>query len=284
LILCTALWLSASYAAHADPRKDWDEFRAAMIQQASGPSGMYAIQDTVVVAPDASAHLPAGQTPMQTRWAKDAGGKDDIRVSYRNGQATLEGPGIAATDLLKAKEPVTLRNGLSVRASVYENSIKAWLFNPARIKQHYKGMSFFPYDPKGVVEASFTRKDVPVAVSHLDSRNHTGVMYWIGDVQLPIQGTTYSLRAFNKERDWSKINHVLMFVTDKTSKKTSYGGGRSIEVDFAPGAAPKTLTVNLNTMYSFLCAHSDYFNCPINLTTFVPVELKYGEKYPPGSK
>ncbi|UJB17222.1 MULTISPECIES: DUF1684 domain-containing protein [Lysobacter] len=282
-LLYSALLLGLSCAAHADPRQDWDAFRAAMIQQASGPTGMYAIQDVTVIAAGAIAHLPAGQKPADARWAKDAGGKDEVRVGYRDGKAIVEGPGVAATDLLKAKDQQqALPNGLTVRGTVYEDSLKVWLYNPARVATHYKGMSFFPYDPKGVVTATFTRKDVPVGVSHLDSRNHTGLMYWIGDVQLPIQGKTYTLRAFNKERDWSKINHVLMFVTDKTSKKTSYGGGRAVGVTFEPGAAPKTMTVNLNTMYSFLCAHSDYFNCPINLTTFVPVELKYGEKYPPG--
>ena len=109
-------------------------------------------------------------------------------------------------------------------------------------------------------------------------------MYWIGEVALPIQGKTYTLRAFNKQKDWKRIDHVLLFFTDKTSKKTSYGGGRSLETHFPAGAAPSSMTFNLNTMYSFLCAHSQYYNCPINLTTFVPVELKYGEKYPPSGK
>lgn len=282
-LLFSALLLGLSCAAQADPRQDWDGFRAAMIQQASGPTGMYAIQDVIVIAPNGAAHLPSGQKPADARWAKDAGSDKAIRVSYRNGQAIIEGPGVVATDLLKAKDQQqALPNGLTVRGTVYENSLKTWLYNPARVAKHYKGMSFFPYDAKGVVTATFVRKDVPEGVSHLDSRNHTGLMYWIGDVQLPIQGKTYTLRAFNKERDWTKINHVLMFVTDQTSKKTSYGGGRVLEVDFAPGAAPKTMTINLNTMYSFLCAHSDYYNCPINLTTFVPVALTYGEKYPPG--
>ncbi|MGO1073301.1 DUF1684 domain-containing protein [Lysobacter sp. CA199] len=282
-LLLSALLLGLTCtAAQADPRQDWDGFRAAMTQQASGPTGMYAIQDATVIAANGAAHLPAAQKPADARWAKDAGDQGDVRVSYRNGQALIEGPGIAAVDLLKAKEQQhTLPNGLIVRATIYENSIKTWLYNPARVAQHYKGLSFFPYDPKGVVKATFTRKDKPVGLSHLDSRNHTGLMYWIGDVELPLQGKTYTLRAFNKGQDWNKLNHLLMFVTDKTSKKTTYGGGRSLEVHFPPGQPPKTLEVNLNTMYSFLCAHSDYYNCPINLTTFVPVELRYGEKYPP---
>jgi hypothetical protein len=34
-------------------------------------------------------------------------------------------------------------------------------------------------------------------------------------------------------------------------------------------------------LYAFLCAHSDFYNCPLNLTDKVDAELAFGEKYPP---
>ncbi|QWP75728.1 DUF1684 domain-containing protein [Lysobacter sp. K5869] len=283
--LALVLALALPCAAAAGPREDYDAFRAGLIEQASGPTGMYAIQDVAVIAPGASAHLPAGANAAALRWSPGAGGQNDVRVSWRDGRARIDAPELKqAVDLLKAPDQKqVLPGGLSVRATVYEDSIKAWLYNPALVKQRFKGLSFFPYDPKGVIQATFTRKDAPQAVSHLDSRNHTGTMYWIGDVELPLQGKTYTLRAFNKNQDWSKMDHLLLFFTDKTSKKTSYGGGRSLEAHFPAGQPPRSLSLNFNTLYSFLCAHSDYYNCPINLTTYVPVELKYGEKYPPGA-
>ncbi|MFK3648963.1 DUF1684 domain-containing protein [Lysobacter enzymogenes] len=279
-----ALLLALPCAAAAGPREDYDAFRAGLTEQASGPTGMYAIQDVAVIAPGASAHLSAGADAAALRWSPGAGGANDVRVVFRDGRATLYAPDIKQpVDLLKAADQKkALPGGLSVRATPYENSVKAWLYNPALVKQRFKGLSFFPYDPKGVIDAKFARKNVPKAVSHLDSRNHTGTMYWIGDVELPLQGKTYTLRAFNKSNDWNKIDHLLLFFTDKTSKKTSYGGGRSLEAHFPAGQPPQTLSLNFNTLYSFLCAHSDYYNCPVNLTTYVPVELKFGEKYPPG--
>lgn len=284
-LLCLVLLLSLPVLAIADPRKDWDDFRAAMTQHAGGPTGMYAIQDVAVVDAGKAAHLTPAPAPADIRWAGQPGDKGQVSVSYENGRALIRGPGLAEVDLLKAKEQQqTLPNGLIVRGTVYENSIKAWLYNPKLPAQRFKSLSFFPYDPKGVVTATFKRKDAPVGVSHLDSRNHTGVMYWIGELELPVHGKTYTLRAFNKEKDWTKINHVLLFLTDKTSKKTSYGGGRVLETHFSAGQAPKTMTLDLNTLYSFLCAHSDYYNCPINLTSFVDTELKYGEMYPPATR
>ncbi|MGO1001964.1 DUF1684 domain-containing protein [Lysobacter sp. CA196] len=284
-LLCSILLLSLPTLAIADPRKDWDDFRAAMTQHAGGPTGMYAIQDVAVVDAGKTVHLTPARTPAELRWTEQAGSKDPVSLSYQNGRALLRGPGLAEVDLLKAKEQQqTLPNGLIVRGTVYEHSIKAWLYNPKLPAQRFKSLSFFPYDPKGVVTATFKRKNVPVGVSHLDSRNHTGLMYWIGDIELPVHGKTYNLRAFNKEKDWTKINHVLLFLTDKTSKKTTYGGGRALETHFPAGEPPQTMALDLNTLYSFLCAHSDYYNCPINLTSFVDTELKYGEKYPPQTK
>jgi len=284
-LLCSILLLSLPSLAIADPRKDWDDFRAAMTQHAGGPTGMYAIQDVAVVDAGKTVHLAPARAPADIRWAEQAGDKGQFSLSYENGRALLRGPGLAEVDLLKAKEQQqALPDGLIVRGTVYEKSIKAWLYNPKLPAQRFKSLSFFPYDPKGVVTATFKRKNAPVGVSHLDSRNHTGLMYWIGDIELPVHGKTYRLRAFNKEKDWTKINHVLLFLTDKTSKKTTYGGGRVLETHFPAGEAPNTMTLNLNTLYSFLCAHSDYYNCPINLTSFVDTELKYGEMYPPQTK
>src|SRR6185436_11945599 len=68
---------------------------------------------------------------------------------------------------------------------------------------------------------------------------------------------------------------------DRTSGKTTYGGGRVVDIAIAKGSPPQEITFDLNTAYSFLCAHSDAFNCPLVLTNNVDVALKYGEKYPP---
>lgn len=283
LWLYPLLVLLLGASAFADPRQEYDAFRAAMNQHAGGPTGMYAIQDATVIAPGKSARLRAGAKPADARWAEDGGRSDAAtRLEYRDGRAWLRVPGREPVDLLHAPEQQhALADGLIVRATVYEDSIKAWLYNPALSQRRFRELSFFPYDASGVVEGKFQRKPVPVGVSHLDSRNHTGLMYWVGDVELPLRGKTYHLRAYNKEKDWAKIEAVLLFVTDRTSNKTSYGGGRVLEAHFAKGQPPTAMRFNLNTLYAFLCAHSDYYNCPIKLTTRLDTALEYGEKYPP---
>lgn len=287
LLPALLLFCAAQLQAQTDPRKDWDKFRAAMGENASGPTGMYSIQDMVPLAPGETAYLTDAAPVEKIRWTTKAPGKTGtVSVTFQNGKATVKGAGAQDIDLSQAKDKqVRLPNGLIVRGTPLESSLKIWLYNPKLpAMRQFKALTFFPYDPKGVVTGRFERKAVPEGISHLDSRNHTGMMYWVGDLDITLQGKAYKLRAFNKERDWTKIDNVVFLLRDKTSNKTSYGGGRVLEVTFPRNASPTAMTVNMNTLYSFLCAHSSFYNCPINLTTFIDQDLPYGEKYPPNAK
>jgi uncharacterized protein (DUF1684 family) len=89
------------------------------------------------------------------------------------------------------------------------------------------------------------------------------------------------LDAFSYKNEWSDIDAVMLLVKDRTSGKTTYGGGRVVEVAFPKGTPPETMNVNFNMAYSFLCAHSEFYNCPLVLAGRIDAELDYGEKYPP---
>jgi uncharacterized protein len=54
-----------------------------------------------------------------------------------------------------------------------------------------------------------------------------------------------------------------------------------VDIAIPKGAPPATVTFDLNMAYSFLCAHSDFYNCPLVLTNRVDADLTFGEKYPP---
>lgn len=269
--------------AQPDPYEDWLAFKQEFVAYAAGPTGYYAIQDMLELQPGDSAFLAVTSNVANSRWSKTPGGHDDVEVRFRDGQVWISGNGIERLDLLKSKDQqVALPNGLIVRASKHDGAIKAWLYNPALpTLRKFKGLEFFPYDRAGVVAGTFQQKTTPVAVNHLDSQKKNGVMYWIGDIETTIAGKAYRLRAFSYEKDWDKIDYLLIFLRDRTSGKTSYGGGRVFEAHFSKNAPPREVTINLNKLYSFLCAHSSFYNCPVNLTDRIDSELRYGEKYPP---
>jgi uncharacterized protein len=276
---------TVSDPANDDPYRQWLAFKDNFAQVAGGPAGMYSIQDMIVLAPGETAYLPPAKRRADAHWSKD--GKrapGAFSVEYADNHATLRGPGLQPRDLLQqADQQFTLPSGQIVRISNYEGDLrKLWLHDPTLpARRKFQSLAYFPYDPTGVVKGTFIRKPNPVGVNHLDSRNHSGLMYWVGDVELTIGGKKQRLRAFNYQQDWAQTGHLLLFLRDRTSGKTSYGGGRVLEVHFPPGAPRKQLTLNLNMLYAFLCAHSDFFNCPLNLTDKVDVALTYGEKYPP---
>jgi uncharacterized protein len=280
----TAIFSLSSFAGETTPHEEWLEFKKELSEQAAGPAGMYAIQHMLEIDQGETAYLLPGKSVGDARWSKDANPAAMAKVEFRDRRATLSGAGIAATDLLQLKEPSrSLPNGLHVKASVLrEKQLKVWLYNPKLPAQRkFKGLSFFPYDPQGVVTGTFQRNDAPVAVTYLDSRESAGTMYLVGTLRVQIAGRPYDLKAFSHKKNWDEIRGLMLLLRDRTSGKTTYGGGRVVDVHFPPGAPPQTITVNFNTAYSFLCAHSEFFNCPLVLANRIDAELHYGEKFPP---
>jgi uncharacterized protein len=262
------LALPCAAAEESPAYEEWLTFKKELELQAGGPTGMYAIQDMVEVNPGETARLPG----------------TNASVEYKDGKATISGPSIQTTDLLKQKDrQMPLPNGLTVRVSFLgEKALKVWLYNPKLTAQRkYKGLSFFPYDAKGVITGTFTANANPVAVNYLDSRDYASTMYVVGTLQVVIDGKKQDLKAFSYKKTWDEIDYLLLLLKDGTSGKTTYGGGRVVEIRVPKGAPPRTVTANLNTAYSFLCAHSEFYNCPLVLTNQVDADLTFGEKYPP---
>lgn len=284
LFFWTVLLCAPCLSAQTDPYQDWLAFRKEFEQFAGGPTGMYAIQDMRELKPGESVYLPAAKSIDDMRWSTDADGNAVARLEYKEGAAIVSGPGVESTDLLTSKDrQLKLPNGLFVRVSFLDDTtLKAWLYNPALpARRNFKGLDYFPYDPKGVIQGVFRRNETPKAVNYLDSRDRESTMYVVGSLQVRIDGRQYDLKAFSYEKSWDEIEALILLLKDRTSGKTTYGGGRVVDVPVPKGAPPETLTANLNMAYSFLCAHSAYYNCPLILADYVDAELKYGEKYPP---
>ncbi|HEY0661590.1 MAG TPA: DUF1684 domain-containing protein [Lysobacter sp.] len=271
-------------ATKITPHQEWLAFREAVMFRTGGPTGAHAIQDMVELQPGEAAYLIPGKSIFDARWSKQASKRHVARVENQDNQAIISGPGIDRSDLMRLPDrALQLPNKLTTRVSrLDKTALKVWLYNanlPARKK--FKGVAFYPYSPRGVVKGVFRRNEKPTAVNYLDSRDHAGVMYVVGTLEVELGGKKQTLKAYNYKDDWSELEWILLLLKDDTSGKTSYGGGRVTEVHFPKGTPPRTMTVNLNTLYSFLCAHSDYYNCPLMLTDRVDGGLPYGEKYPP---
>ena len=254
------------FAAEPSGEQEWLQFKQDFAQLAGGPTGMYAIKNMIELSPGATAQLPAGVT-----------------VKFHDNRALTSGPGIQSTDLLQLKgESLPLGNGLAVKATLREKKLKVWLYDAKLPEQRkFQALDYFPYDPKGRITAAFRRNEKPIAVSYLDSREQAGTMYEVGVIDAVIDGKPQKLKTFSYRNDWKDIDALLLLLRDRTSGKTTYGGGRVVEITIPKGAPPPTITFDLNMAYSFLCAHSEFYNCPLVLTNRLDADLNYGEKYPP---
>ena len=134
------------------------------------------------------------------RWTREAPAGDAVRLAYTGTQANVSGGGLAPVDLLAvSSKTAALPGGLIVRASFLKKDVlKAWLYNPESARRKaFKGLPFFPYDPKGAVKTAFTKNYAPKAVPYLDSRNQQGTMYAVGVLRREIGGRPYELPAYS---------------------------------------------------------------------------------------
>jgi uncharacterized protein len=283
--LCSFLFLALpALATESEGYRNWLKFKEEHASYATGPTGYYAIQDMHQLKPGESLYLPRSSPTGGIRWSTQRDKTNLARIDYKDGKAILESPGLKTVDLLQsADQQAQLPEGLTVRVSfLHESLLKAWLYNamlPAQRK--FASLAYFDYDPRGTVQGTFQRFEQPAAVSYLDSRNEEGTMYVMGNLRLPIDGKPYDLKTYSYEKSWPDIETLLILLKDQTSGKTSYAGGRVTEIHFPKGAPPVTMAIDLNLAYSFLCAHSNFYNCPLRLTQDIQSELNYGEKYPP---
>lgn len=287
---CALFLILACAAAQARPPQEWLAFQAESQVFAAGPTGMYAAQDMQEINPGETLHLPSAKSSDAARWARGGAADGLVVVEYRNGRLLVSGPGFQPADLMQAKDrQLPLPGGLIVKASPLRGqTLKLWLYNPALpALRQFKGLAYFAYDVRGEVQGIFRRNEEPIPVNYLDSRDQQGVMYDVGSIAVQIEGRPYTLKAFSYKKSWDEISELLVLLKDRTSGKTTYGGGRVVDVSLPkaakdPGSAPvQALTLNLNMAYSFLCAHSSFYNCPLVLTSYVDADLNFGEKHPP---
>lgn len=284
-LLCCALFLVLPcWGEETASYREWLAFQQEFKAFAAGPTGMYAAQDMQELNPGDTMHLPAAKALDGVRWQKGSAGDALATVQYKDKQLLLSGPGIPPGDLLQLKDrQLPLPNGLIVKVSPFRGqTLKLWLYNPELpALRQFKGLAYFPYDPRGELQGRFHRNDDPEPVNYLDSRGQQGIMYVVGNVDVEIEGRAYRLKTFSYKKSWDEIDELLVLLKDRTSGKATYGGGRVVDIPVPRGAPPQTLRVNLNMAYSFLCAHSSFYNCPLVLTSDVDADLHFGEKHPP---
>lgn len=142
----------------------------------------------------------------------------------------------------------------------------------------FKGLDFFPIDEKYKVVAKLTKTpDAPV-FKFPTTTDRIASYKKYGIVTFTINGKELKLDIYKSEIVYKPQykDHLFLPFLDKTNGKTSYSGGRFIDV-IATEEKNGTIVIDFNKAYNPYCAYSNRYSCPITpRNNFLDIEINAG--------
>jgi uncharacterized protein (DUF1684 family) len=202
-----------------------------------------------------------------------------VRLAARPGvEITADGKPAAALDLNDDNNdagPTILKLG-----SLLINVVKRGERIGVRVKdtesqtrREFKGLEYFPIDPKWRVEARFEpyqpAKTIPITnvLGMTDDETSPGAFAF------DVDGKTYRIDPILEkgETDW------FVMIADETTGKETYGAGRYLYV--TPPDATGKVVIDFNKAYSPPCAFTNFATCPLPpRQNHLALRIEAGEK------
>lgn len=193
-------------------------------------------------------------------------------ITLAGGKATLtpNGDGLTIDDK-PVTAPVELRNdadpnGPTIvrKGSVRFNVIKRGDRYGVRVKdanaetrQTFKGLDYYPIDPKWRVEATLEAYHPPKRIPITDVTGMTSDYIAPGALVFTVDGKEYRIDPVIEEGS----DEFFIIFKDETSRDTTYQAGRYLYAK-KPGADGKVI-VDFNKAYNPPCVFTPYATCPL---------------------
>jgi uncharacterized protein (DUF1684 family) len=143
-------------------------------------------------------------------------------------------------------------------------------------KAQFKGLKYFPYDPKYRVRARFVPYPDPERVSLATSRGVRVSYFKEGRFEFILAGKGHVLQAYRSVHGTHSEEYFIPF-RDATSGNESYANARYLEVEEGPEGVEYWL--DFNRAYNPYCAYVDGYMCPYPPDENVlSVPIRAGEK------
>ncbi len=128
----------------------------------------------------------------------------------------------------------------------------------------FEGLAFFKLDEKYKVVAKLIKTPNAPSFNFPTTTDRVAVYEKYGVVSFAIDGENFELAIYKDENPelMYKDNLFLPFF-DETNGKTSYEGGRFIDVLITDVNTNGTIVIDFNEAYNPYCAYSDRYSCPI---------------------
>jgi uncharacterized protein (DUF1684 family) len=144
-------------------------------------------------------------------------------------------------------------------------------------KKRFKGLDYFPFDPKYYFSGQIEREIHPINdpkyyATFLTNKGTNKRYIRYGKFHFNLDGRNDVLEVYK-----SILSDTLFIpFKDLTNGKETYEGGRYIDAEILPGYR---MDLDFNMAYDPSCAYNDKFTCAIPpKENFLTVEIRAGEK------
>lgn len=144
----------------------------------------------------------------------------------------------------------------------------------------FKGLSFFREDDKYRVIAKIVKTPDAPTFSFPTTTDRVAVYKKYGIVSFSIDKKDFELAIYQELKPQLEyIDHLFLPFLDNTNGKTSYEGGRFIDVLTTDESETGTIIIDFNTAYNPYCAYSNRYSCPITpRDNYLDIDIKAGVK------
>ena len=147
--------------------------------------------------------------------------------------------------------------------------VRAWDRESPAGKQ-FMGFKYYPVDEKYRVTAKYVRYDLPKIIKRQDIIGTETEDQLLGQARFSLNGAECTLEA--EKSDGELLFHFM----DRTSKVTTYGGGRKFTT---PEPEGEELVLDFNLTKNWPCAYTPFATCPVvPQENRLPIKIEAGEK------
>ena len=270
-------------AAHKTEIQKWQSDRLASLTKADGwltLAGLFWLNEGenkfgsdpkgVVILPKDKAPAVAGSLFLE---------KGHVRLAARPGvEITADNKPAAALDLKDDNDdngPTILKLG-SLLINVVKRGDRIGVRvkdSESRTRLEFKGLEYYPIDPKWRIEARFEPYQPAKAIPITNVLGMTDDEASPGALAFEVDGKTYRIDPILEKGE----TDLFVMIADETTGKETYGAGRYLYV--SPPDATGKVVIDFNKTYSPPCAFTNFATCPLPpRQNHLPFRVDAGEK------
>lgn len=202
-----------------------------------------------------------------------------VRLAARPGvEITADGKPVTALDLKDDNDdsgPTILKLG-TLLINVVKRGERIGVRvkdTESRTRREFKGLEYYPIDPKWSIEARFEPYQPPKTIPITNVLSMTDDETSPGALAFDVDGKTYRIDPILEKGE----TDLFVMIADETTGRETYGAGRYLYV--SPPDASGKVVIDFNKAYSPPCAFTNFATCPLPpRQNHLPFRIEAGEK------